>query len=224
VTTEAMDIEKNIDGTNHGMSLASNSDDEDATPLSKTDHAPEKAAPPCHQPMSDSVSDDPKTARDDNLDKIVEETATIVPSVSDIALKEYQIKLLVPKKNAEDYLIGIIRRMMMNDWSMGINIYDPLSTSEKPDINPEIEAFDDLPKTAEEREHYFQPIQDKRNKTSTSIVFHIMTKYRHIEWKKFLDKEAKEEKLYVGIHKLESTEMEIIGFIAQKLPETTHLK
>jgi hypothetical protein len=24
-------------------------------------------------------------------------------------LKEYQIKLLVPKKNAEDYLIGIIR-------------------------------------------------------------------------------------------------------------------
>jgi hypothetical protein len=32
--------------------------------------------------------------------------------------------------------------MMMNDWSMGINIYDPLSTSENPDIYPEIEAFD----------------------------------------------------------------------------------
>ena len=223
VTTEAMDIEKNLDGAHHGMSLASNSDDEDATPLSKTDCAPEKAAPPCHQSMSDSISDDPKTARDDNLDEIVEETATIVPSVSDIALKEYQMKLLVPKKNAEDYLIGIIRRMMMNDWSMGINVYDPLSTSENPDINPEIEAFDDLPKTAKEREHYFRPIQDKRNKTGTSIVFCIMTEYSHVEWRKFLDEEAKEEKLYVGIHKLESTETEIIGFIAQKLPEMTHL-
>jgi hypothetical protein len=112
---------------------------------------------------------------------------------------------------------------MVNDWSMGINIYDPLSTSENPDLNPEIEAFDDLPKTAKEREHYFRPIQDKRNKTGTSIVFHIMTEYRHVKWRKLLDKEAKEEKLYVGIHKLESTETEIIGFIAQKLPETTHL-
>jgi hypothetical protein len=109
VTTEAMDMEKNLDGANQGMSLASNSDDEDATPLSKTDHAPEKAAPPCHQPMSDSISDAPKTARDDNLDEIVEETVTIVPSVSNIVLKEYQMKLSVPKKNAEDYLIGIIR-------------------------------------------------------------------------------------------------------------------
>jgi hypothetical protein len=109
VTTKAMDIKKNLDGANHRMSLASNSDDEDATPLSKTDCAPEKAAPPCHQPMSYSISDDPKTARDDNLDEIVEETATSVPSVSDIALKESQMKLLVPKKNAEDYLIRIIR-------------------------------------------------------------------------------------------------------------------
>jgi hypothetical protein len=109
VTTEAMDIEKNLDGAHHFTSLASNSDDENATPLSKTDHVPEKAAPPCHQSMTNSVSDDPKTARDDDLDEIVEETATIVPSVSDIALKEYQMKLLVPTKNAEEYLIGIIR-------------------------------------------------------------------------------------------------------------------
>ncbi len=98
VTTEAMDIKKNLDGANHGMSLASNSDDEDATPLSKTDRAPEKAAPPCHQPMSDSISDDPKTARDDNLDEIVEETATIVPSVSDIAFFFVPNKTIGPEE------------------------------------------------------------------------------------------------------------------------------
>jgi hypothetical protein len=109
VTTRAMDIKKNLDSAHHGMSLASNSDDEDATPLSETDCVPEKAAPPCHQSISDSVSDDPKTARDNDLDEIVEETATIMSSVSNIELKEYQMKLLVPKKNAEDYLIGIIR-------------------------------------------------------------------------------------------------------------------
>jgi hypothetical protein len=31
--------------------------------------------------------------------------------------------------------------MMMNDWGMGINVYDPLSTYENLDINPEIETF-----------------------------------------------------------------------------------
>ena len=126
VTTEAMDIGKNLDGAHHGTSLPSNSDDEDATCLSKIDHAPEEAAPPCHQSMPVSILDNPKTARDGNLDEIVEETATIVPSVSDIALKEYQMKLSVPKKIAEDYLVRIIRQMMMNDWSMGINVYDPI--------------------------------------------------------------------------------------------------
>jgi hypothetical protein len=50
-----------------------------------------------------------------------------------------------------------------------------------------------------------------------------MTKYSHVEWRKFLNKEAKQAKLYVGIHKLESTEMEMIRFIAQKHPEMTHL-
>jgi hypothetical protein len=38
-----------------------------------------------------------------------------------------------------------------------------------------------------------------------------------------MEKEAQELQLYVGIHKLESTETEIIGFIAQKHPEMTHL-
>jgi hypothetical protein len=34
-----------------------------------------------------------------------------------------------------------------------------------------------------------------------------------------MEKEAQELQLYVGIHKLESTKTEIIGFIAQKHPE-----
>jgi hypothetical protein len=107
--------------------------------------------------------------------------------------------------------------MMMNDWGMRINVYDPSSTYENPDINLEIETFDDIPTTAEGREHYFRPIHDKQNKTGTSIVFCNMTKYSHLEWRKFLDKEAKEAKLYNGIHILESTEMEIIRFIAQSI-------
>jgi hypothetical protein len=37
-----------------------------------------------------------------------------------------------------------------------------------------------------------------------------------------MEKEAQELQLYVGIHKLESTETEIIGYIAQKHPEMTH--
>jgi hypothetical protein len=157
---------------------------------------------------------------DDKKDDIAEEIVTIIPSVSDVAMKEYQMKLSFPKKNKEEYLIRVIRQMMMNDWGMEINVYDPLSTYENPDINLEIETFDDIPTTAKGREHYFRPIHNKQNKTGTLIMFCIMTKYSHVEWRKFLDKEAK---LYVGIHKLESTEMEIIGFIAHKHPEMTHL-
>jgi hypothetical protein len=62
--------------------------------------------------------------------------------------------------------------MMMNDWSMGINIYDPSSTSENPDINLEIESFDDLPKTAEEREHYFRPIQEEQDQYIHCVLYH----------------------------------------------------
>jgi hypothetical protein len=108
--------------------------------------------------------------------------------------------------------------MMMNDWGMGIHAYDPSSAN----ANPEIESFDDLPDTDEGREPYFRPIQDKRNKKGTSIVFHISTEYSHVKWRKYMEIEAQELQLYVGIHKLESTETEIIGFIAQKHPEMTH--
>jgi hypothetical protein len=38
-----------------------------------------------------------------------EETATLMPSVSDIAMKEYQMKLSVPKKNEEEYLYTVVK-------------------------------------------------------------------------------------------------------------------
>jgi hypothetical protein len=129
------------------------------------------------------------------------------------------MKLLVPKKNEEEYLYTVVKQMMMNDWGMGIHAYEPSSAN----MNPEIESFDNLPDTDEGREPYFWPIQDKRNKKGTSIVFHISTEYSHVKWRKYMEKEAQELQLYVGIHKLESTETEIIGFIAQKHPEMTHL-
>jgi hypothetical protein len=127
--------------------------------------------------MSDSISEKFKTEMDDKKDVIAEEIVTIIPSVSDIAMKEYQMKLSFPKKNKEEYLIRVIRQMMMNNWGMGINVYDPVSTYENLDINLEIETFNDIPTTAEGREHYFRPIHNKQNKTSTLIMFGIMTKY-----------------------------------------------
>jgi hypothetical protein len=109
VTTEAMDIEKNLDGTHDGTSLASNSADDGASPYTKVSQAPTETALPCHQIMLDSVSEKLRTEKDNNKDNIAEETVTIIPSVSDIAMKEYEMKLLVPKKNEEEYLISVIR-------------------------------------------------------------------------------------------------------------------
>jgi hypothetical protein len=46
-----------------------------------------------------------------------------------------------------------------------------------------------------------------------------------VEWRKTLQKEKRvqELKLYIGVHKLSSTDTQIIGFIDQKLPEVTHI-
>jgi hypothetical protein len=46
-----------------------------------------------------------------------------------------------------------------------------------------------------------------------------------VDWRKTLQKEQRVQdlKLYIGIHKLSSTETQIIGFIDQKLPEATHI-
>ena len=133
--------------------------------------------------------------------------------------KPRRSRLSAPKKDEEEYLHTVIRQMMLNDWGMGIQPYDPSSAH----ASPEVQSFDDLPDTDEGREHYFRPIQDKRNKKGTSLVFRISTEHSHVEWRKHMEKEAQESQLYVGIHKLESTETEITGFIAQKHPAMTHL-
>lgn len=61
---------------------------------------------------------------------------------------------------------------------------------------------------------------DTRKKKGTSIVFHVTTKYSHIEWRKLLEakKSIQDLKLYIGMHKLESTETQIIGIVVQKYP------
>ncbi len=46
-----------------------------------------------------------------------------------------------------------------------------------------------------------------------------------MDWRKTLQKEQRVQdlKLYIGVHKLSSTETQIIGFIDQTLPEATHI-
>jgi hypothetical protein len=46
-----------------------------------------------------------------------------------------------------------------------------------------------------------------------------------MEWRKTLQKEKRmqELKLYIGVHKLYSTDTQIIGFIDQKIQEVTHI-
>jgi hypothetical protein len=46
-----------------------------------------------------------------------------------------------------------------------------------------------------------------------------------VDWRKTLQKEQRVQdlKLYIGVHKLSSTETQIIGFIDQKLPEAMHI-
>jgi hypothetical protein len=215
---EAMDLEKTQDDAHDGASLASIFAKDGTSSLAKASQASTVTDPPCHQSTIDSEQEESNMEGEDEQDE-QEETETLMPSVSDVVMKEYQMKLSVPKKNEEDYLYLVIKRMMLNDWGMGIHPYDPSSAH----AHPEIASFDNIPDTDEGREHYFRPIHDKRNKKGTSLVFRISTEYSHVEWRKYMETETQESQLYVGIHKLESTETEIIGFIAQKHPEMTHL-
>jgi hypothetical protein len=88
-----------------------------------------------------------------------------------------------------------------------------------------ISLFEHLPESAEERELYFKSIYDKQNKSGTSIMFHIITDHSHVKWQKIMEMEklAKGSKLHIRVHKLDSTKIQIIGFVAQKHLEETHI-
>jgi hypothetical protein len=141
---EAMDLEKTHDDTHDGTSLASLAAKDVTSSLAKASQTSTVTNPPCHQTMMDSEQEESKMEGEDKQEER-EETATLMPSVSDVAMKEYQMKLSVPKKNEEEYLYTVVKRMMMNNWGMGIHAYDPSSAN----VNPEIESFDDLPDTDE---------------------------------------------------------------------------
>jgi cell fate regulator YaaT (PSP1 superfamily) len=79
-----------------------------------------------------------------------------------------------------------------------------------------------MPYTAKGRVDYFQLIPDKRNKNGIFIVFHISTEHSHMAWRKQVEQDVKEYNIYIGVHKLKSTNMEIIRFLSQKHPEMTH--
>jgi hypothetical protein len=58
--------------------------------------------------MMDSEQEESKMEGEDEQEER-EETVTLMPSVSDIAMKEYQMKLSVPKKNEEEYLYTVVK-------------------------------------------------------------------------------------------------------------------
>jgi hypothetical protein len=109
--------------------------------------------------------------------------------------------------------------MMQYDWYMEVHTYDK---GTRDDGLEESRTFKDLLDTAKGRVHYFQPIPNKRNKNGTSIVFRIFTEHSHVTWRQHMEQDIKEYNLYIGVHKLESTEMEIIRFPTQNHPEMAH--
>jgi hypothetical protein len=75
------------------------------------------------------------------------------------------------------------------------------------------------------KESYISRASDKQNKSGTSIMFHIITDHSHVKWQKIMEMEklAKDSKLHIRVHKLDSTKTQIIGFMAQKHLKETHI-
>jgi hypothetical protein len=148
---------------------------------------------------------------------------TVVPSDGNsINMLLYQMKLSTFKKKATASLMKIIKTMLMIDKRMAIKQFNSQNEAfkEKP-----ICGFEDLPEMEDEMAAYFPLVHDKKNKDGMSIVFRLSTEHSLADWRRLLEKDSNVQhlKLYLGVHKLPSTETKIIGFINQKLPETTFI-
>jgi hypothetical protein len=152
-----------------------------------------------------------------------DEMPTVVPSDGNsINMLLYQMKLSTFKKKATASLMKIIKTMLMIDKRMAIKQFDSQNEAFK---DKPICGYEDLPEMEDEMAAYFPSLHDKKNKDGTSIVFRLSTEHSLADWRRLLEKDSnvKHLKLYFGVHKLPSTETKIIGFINQKLPETTFI-
>jgi hypothetical protein len=152
-----------------------------------------------------------------------DETKTIITSeTSSRNMGFYQMKLSTYKSNATRKLLKVIKIMFSKELRMEIELHD--SMNEDFESKP-ICSIDEFPETDEETAAYFPSIYDNKNKDGTAIVFRLNSERSHVDWRKTLQKEQRVQdlKLYIGVHKLSSTETQIIGFIDQKLPEATHI-
>jgi hypothetical protein len=184
------------------------------TPLSTVveddDNKEEALPPPFHQTQGSVNADE-----DDNA---TEETATIIASEDGIKRREYQMKLSTPKKVNMTTLMNVVKEMMELDPNMEVKVYDASKTGKEEDIL----SPDEIPESEAARAIYFQKGHDKKHKEGTSIVFRTSTEHSHVKWRQLMDYDVKELKLYIGEHKLASTDTAIIGFFARKNPHMTH--
>ena len=64
---------------------------------------------------------------------------------------------------------------------------------------------------------------DNRHQNGTSIICGVTLEYSHVKWRMLLKSIVMEQKLYIGMHKLDSIDTQVIGFVAHKHPEETHV-
>jgi hypothetical protein len=151
------------------------------------------------------------------------EMPMVVPSDGNsINMLLYQMKLSMFKKKATASLMKIIATMLLIDKHMAIKQFDSQNEAFK---DKPICGYEDLPEKEDKMAAYFPSVHDKKNKDGTSIVFRLSTEHSLADWRRLLEKDSnvKHLKLYFGVHILPSTETKIIGFINQKLPETTFI-
>jgi hypothetical protein len=207
--TAVMDVEE-TQGAIDDVSLASVS----GNTISSLAKATKEAVQPGHQSMDDSVKsetqkDGNETATDDD-----KEVVTIITCDAK-EMKQYQMKLLTSTKNAMKQLMKVIDTMLQKHTCMVITVHDLVAATA---YDSPISYPDALPETEVERAPFFLKINDKINKDGTSIIFWACTDFDHITWQTMLpmDKIIQDMKLHIGVHKLESTETQIIGFMSNK--------
>jgi hypothetical protein len=202
------------DGAGDDASLASGGETAAFSSFTMTQ---ETTVSPCHQTMENSDMEMSSDEEEDNEIKTI-----IVSEASSRNKRFYQMKLSTYKSNATSMLIKVVKIMFSKEPRMEIELH--VSMNKDFEAKP-ICSIDELPETEEETAAYFPSIYNNKNKDGTAIVFRLNSEQSHVDWRKTLQKEQRVQdlKLYIGVHKLSSTETQIIGFIDQKLPEATHI-
>jgi hypothetical protein len=131
------------------------------------------------------------------------------------------MKLSIPKcKEPTEKLMQVVGEMFALNNEFEVGIYDPADAK----FNSAILIREDIPTEKQLAfKRYFIDIYDSQNKEGLTLIFRVTTQYYPAKWHSLLQKKVEAWNLWIAVHKLDSPDTKVVGFIARKHTKVTHI-